>query len=160
MTIDFIEAEWIPKPRRDPCIALFGTCGGSTWRDVFISEYEAEGITYYNPVVENWTPECAAEEARHLATDDIILFPVTDETAGFGSLAEIGFAVAQILTSSRMRSGIFYVAEKCDNVDSNKVRALVRAHLSKVDHHRIRIVNNLEQMLDTSLEVFDLAAGR
>lgn len=60
-------------------IGMFGTCGGSTWREKFIEKYEEQGMNYFNPQVENWTPECAVDEARHLAEDKIILFPVTQD---------------------------------------------------------------------------------
>ena len=71
-------------------IGLFGTCGNSKWRDSFIKDYEKEGIDYYNPQVDNWKPEDAKVEAEHLANDKIILFPVTRETSGLGSLVTVG----------------------------------------------------------------------
>lgn len=41
------------------CIGLFGTCGGSIWRDKFMDKYDDENLTgepilYYNPQVEDW----------------------------------------------------------------------------------------------------------
>ena len=64
------------------CIGLFGTCGGSKWRDEFMAAYEERGINFFNPQVADWTPECAEIEADHLVNDDVILFPVTNETFG------------------------------------------------------------------------------
>ena len=61
-------------------IGLFGTCGSSTWRAPFIEAFEAEGIEYFNPQVDDWTPELASVEARHLAGDAIITMVVTGET--------------------------------------------------------------------------------
>ena len=81
------------------CIGLFGTCGNSRWRDAFIEKYKELGIAFFNPQVEDWTPDCAVEEARHLAEDRIILFPVTSETYGIGSIAETGFCVLQAIRS-------------------------------------------------------------
>lgn len=63
----------------NPIIGLFGTCGKSKWRDSFVASYTELGINFYNPLVANWTPACAVEEAEHLASDEIILFPVTAE---------------------------------------------------------------------------------
>lgn len=36
-------------------IFLGGTCNESTWRDRVIKKLK---IDYFNPVVEDWTPEC------------------------------------------------------------------------------------------------------
>ena len=74
-------------------IGLFGTCGKSTWRKPFIERFNALKIPYFNPQVENWTPECTDIEAEHLANDGVILFPITDETTATGSLAETGFSI-------------------------------------------------------------------
>ena len=43
-------------------IFLGGTCANTTWRDEFIKEIEPVGIEYFNPIVEDWTPECQAIE--------------------------------------------------------------------------------------------------
>ncbi len=36
-------------------VFLGGTCNESTWRDRVIKDLK---IDYFNPVVEDWTPEC------------------------------------------------------------------------------------------------------
>ena len=80
-------------------IGLFGTCGNSTWRDNFIALYKEKGINYFNPQLPEgtWTPECADIENQHFKKDDVILFPVTNETTAFGSLAEVGFSINTLL---------------------------------------------------------------
>ena len=40
-------------------IGLFGTCGNSNWRVPVIQKLNSLGIAVFNPVVPNWTPECA-----------------------------------------------------------------------------------------------------
>ena len=42
-------------------VFLGGTCNNSTWRNRLIDNLK---IDYFNPVVEDWTPECQAEEER------------------------------------------------------------------------------------------------
>lgn len=164
---DFYDTEWKKSKKLvDVTVALFGTCGGSKWRDPFIAMYERMGISYYNPVVPNWTPECAVAEAKALEESEIILFPVTGETYGFGSLGEIGFAVAQV-KGNRDRALIVYVDPVVSADDggiadfsgaakaSGKARALVRAHLAKVDAPNVIVVNSLEQMLNASIRLHD-----
>jgi hypothetical protein len=139
-------------------IGLFGTCGSSRWRDQFIISYDDQGIGYFNPQVEHWSPALAAVEAQHLASDDIILFPVTDETAGIGSLAEIGFALCQAATSSRYFVFLIepsvdpnLVADPVLAKESLRSRALVRAHLSRNQLPNVFVCETMQQMLDVSL---------
>jgi len=123
-------------------VGLFGTCGDSNWRDSFIKICENHiGVEYFNPVVPEWNPTFAVQEAEHLVNDDIILFPVTEETYGEGSLAETGYAISQALRSNKNRYVVVYVApqvcrelenaDKAKAVTSNKMRALVLAHLKR-----------------------------
>ena len=96
-----------PKELYDT-VGLFGTCGGSKWRDPVMKELAKKHIKYFNPVVENWTPECAKVEADNLAHDKALLFVVTNETEAYGSLAETGWA-----ENSAERSGqhVFFVID-------------------------------------------------
>ena len=64
------------------------TCNESTWRNELIPLLEEKGIEYYNPVVENWTPECQEEECRQKEICDIHLFLITKKMKGVFSIAE------------------------------------------------------------------------
>lgn len=138
-------------------IGLFGTCGASTWRKMFITVYEKIGIQFFNPQKEDWAPEDAQIEAEHLASDDIVLFPVTGDTYGSGSLAEVGFAVANAMNSNQ--KVIIFIAdsvsaELTDTIaikESMRARALVKAHLTKIKHENVIVVNSMDEMLTTSL---------
>ena len=143
-------------------IGLFGTCGNSKWREPFIREFQKRDICYYNPQVNNWTPDNETQEAWHLANDDIILFPITDETYGLGSLAETGYGILHVLQSEKERSIILYIAplpnerlKKNHEVweESRRARALVLAHLEKIKNPNIHIASSLKHMFDLSLMV-------
>lgn len=156
----------------DATVGLFGTCGGSKWRDPFIEKFKSLDIPFFNPVVPNWTKECAVEEARHLAEDEVILFPVTSETFGMGSLAETGFSVLQALKTNVRREICVYVAPKVDQVlfeqnpslarESDKARALVAAHLKEAQKTTagLWVVNSMEKMLEISGMLYSIAAIR
>jgi hypothetical protein len=149
----------------NPTIALFGTCGNSVWRNNFIKKYDQIGINYFNPLKEDWTPDDAIEEAKHLVTDDIILFPVTSETFGSASLAEIGFAVLSA-SKTKDRHIIVLIDEKvnaklmADNPqaakESNNSRAIVRAHVAKakIDADYVHLVESMEDLLYLSLTTY------
>lgn len=67
-------------------VFLGGTCNGSTWRDALIPKLR---IDYFNPVVEDWTPECQAEEVRQRQECDFVLYTITKEMKGVYSIAEV-----------------------------------------------------------------------
>jgi hypothetical protein len=146
-------------------IGLFGTCGSSTWRKPFMAEYAARGIPFFNPQVEVWVPECADQEALHLAHDAIILFPVTDETYAAGSLAETGFSIRSALRADSTRFVVVLIAPDVAPAlyeqnpqaaeDSRRARKLVQAHLAQDPSPRVFVVNDLATLLEVSLKLWD-----
>mgnify|MGYP000216873484 CR=1 FL=1 len=148
-------------------IGLFGTCGDSQWRARFMEKYNERGIAYFNPVVPDWKPENAEIEAEHLILDEIVLFPVTNETLATGSLAEVGFSILQAITSNDERFVIIYIDPKVSQElwesnpagakDSERTRALIKAHLKKQTHKypNAYVVNSLDDMLNASFLLYD-----
>jgi len=67
-------------------IFLGGTCNNSVWRDQLIPLLE---IDYFNPVVEDWTPECMVEEMKQRELCDYCLYVITPEMTGVYSIAEV-----------------------------------------------------------------------
>jgi len=65
---------------------LGGTCNGSTWRDQLIPHLQAH---YFNPVVEEWTPEDYERELEERVICDYCLYVITPLMTGFYSIAEI-----------------------------------------------------------------------
>lgn len=162
------------------CIGLFGTCGGSRWReDLFIPRYRERGIEFFNPQVEDWNPSLAEVEAEHLANDAIILFPVTNETYAFGSLAETGFSMLNAMRLDDRREFVVFIAQDIAETDpkgnvlddrldadgkpnpnsrakdSLRARALVRQHLIKLRLPNVYLVDSLEGMLDVSITLWE-----
>lgn len=145
-------------------IGMFGTCGNSTFRkDVLIPAYEKEGIEFFNPQVDDWKPELADIEAEHLATDQVVLFPVLGETYGTGSLAETGFSIAQAMKFNSSRDFIFLIEKvltpklmenEVAAKESIRARALVLAHFKQVDLPNAYIVETMEEMLELSIALY------
>jgi hypothetical protein len=67
-------------------VFLGGTCNNSTWRDDLIKMLE---IDYFNPVVDDWTPDCINIENREKERSDFLLFVITKEMTGVYSIAEV-----------------------------------------------------------------------
>ena len=67
-------------------IFLGGTCNNSTWREKLIPLLD---IDYFNPVVDDWTPDCMAEEIKQREKCDFVLYVITPEMTGVYSIAEV-----------------------------------------------------------------------
>lgn len=71
-------------------IFLGGTCNGDDWRkDYIIPILEKNNIDYFNPLVDDWTPECIEEENRQKEECDIHLYIITSNMTGVYSIAEV-----------------------------------------------------------------------
>ncbi|MDP6699584.1 MAG: nucleoside 2-deoxyribosyltransferase domain-containing protein [Candidatus Latescibacteria bacterium] len=67
-------------------VFLGGTCNDSTWRRQLISQLQ---IDYFDPVVDNWTPEAQKEEIRQRELCDFCLYVLTPLMTGVYSIAEV-----------------------------------------------------------------------
>lgn len=67
-------------------VFLGGTCNNSKWRETLIPLLECD---YFNPVVEDWTPECMDEELRQRELCDYNLYVLTPYMTGVFSIAEV-----------------------------------------------------------------------
>ena len=56
------------------------------WRDKLISLLK---IDYFNPVVDDWTPDCQDEERRQKKICDLQLYVITPKMTGTFSIAEL-----------------------------------------------------------------------
>lgn len=130
-----------------------------------MSEYKDLGIPFYNPQVDDWTPECAVEEARHLAEDEIILFPITRETYAGGSLSEVGFSILNAIRLDDRRDFVIMIEQDLDpnlndavaRKESLRARALVKEHLRKLRLKNVYIVDTLGEMLEISISLHKAA---
>lgn len=81
-------------------------------------------------------------------------------------MAETGFSIMQALKSNTNRSVVIMIDPKVNDAlqvadattakESARARALVRAHLKKVNQPGVYIVEDLETMLNVSIELYDI----
>lgn len=68
-------------------IFLGGTCNNSTWRDELMQSVQ---VDMFNPVVEDWTPECQQNEMDEKENKcNIHFYCITKEMTGVFSIAEV-----------------------------------------------------------------------
>lgn len=66
-------------------VFLGGTCAGSKWREKIIPRLNC---AFFNPVVEDWTPECQEIEEMEKNICDVHLYVITPKMKGVFSIAE------------------------------------------------------------------------
>lgn len=120
-------------------------------------------MTYFNPQVPQWDPSCAANEARHLAEDEILIYPILSETYGIASLAESGYAVAQALKPGSIRHILLFVESEVNDQlkeknpqladESRRARHLVIAHLNELKLPTVHSCQSLDEMLALSVKI-------
>ncbi len=158
-TCDILE----PSDDNQVIIGLFGTCGHSKWRDEFVKAYDEAGIAYFNPNTENWTKACAEHEAFHLKRDNIILLPLTNETFGSASVAEVAIACSR---AQEMNNYVILMMEEIHQTlkdehprffkEANNARNIVLGHLKMATSPNVFVVDNLQQMLAVSLKLHQI----
>ncbi len=101
------------KEKKKKCF-LGGTCAESTWREELI---EMLTIDYFNPVVDDWTPECQEEEVRQRQSCDFVLYVISSEMEGV-------YSIAEVVDDSNKRSAktVFCVLE--DGFKDNQIKSL------------------------------------
>lgn len=70
-------------------VFLGGTCNESKWRDEMGLHLSDDGLGFFNPVVEDWTPDCMEEEIRQRKECDFCLYTITPRMMGVYSIAEV-----------------------------------------------------------------------
>jgi len=132
-------------------IGLFGTVGGATWRNAVMARLDAEGIAYFNPVVPEWTPAFAQTEARHMATDRVILLVITGEQESYGSLAETGWAALSAAQNGQTFLLVIQDHQSDSKLAANRARVLVRAHAEKAG---VKGYDDVDTAVTDAIQVF------
>jgi hypothetical protein len=120
-----------------PKVFLGGTCNNSQWRDNLILTLN---IDYFNPVVDDWTPECQQREVKERETADYVLYTVTKEMAGVYSIAE---AVDD--SNKRPEKTVFCVLK--DGFDEGQLRSL-DAVAQMVQRNGGKVFDNLKEVAE------------
>lgn len=69
-------------------VFLGGTCNGSKWRSE-LTELFSNSVSYFNPVVPDWTPEDQERELKERCECDYVLYVITPDMTGVYSVAEV-----------------------------------------------------------------------
>lgn len=122
-------------------VFLGGTCGSSTWRNKLISQLN-DNIEAFNPIVENWTPECQKLEDYHKSHDDINLFVITPETNSPYSLFEIGAEA----TKNPKRTIVCFLDNENGTTFDGQQAKVVKKITKDLKQMCVSVYNNLDEL--------------
>jgi len=143
-------------------VFLMGTIGGAwsdpnrdCWREHVIQpELDELGVTYYNPVMEDWSEENAREEAEAIKNAETIVLVITENHASIGSLAESGWAVLSAI--ERDQTIIVYIENASDNPDSLRARKIVLSQATTLapSIDEFILVDDMDGVIETLRQVY------
>ncbi len=125
-------------------VFLGGTCNESQWRQRVIEQLK---IDYFNPVVDDWTEECMAEEVQQRELCDIVLYVITPLMTGT-------YAIAEVVDDSNKRPGktVFCFLESDTGAEGEQikftggqVRSLTQVG-KMVERNGAKVCGSLEQV--------------
>lgn len=116
---------------------LGGTCNESTWREELIERLN-EKVEYFNPVVDDWTPECQIKEDKVRDEGRYVLFVITSQMTGVFSIAEVVDC-----SNKRPESTLFCVLP--DGFNEGELRSL-KATENMLKRNGAKVFETLEEI--------------
>eukprot|EP00937_MAST-01D_sp_MAST-1D-sp2_P004374 g4374.t1 len=150
-------------------VFLGGSCNPTTWRkDIAIPALEAAGITYYNPQVDDWTPELAEIEARQKERSAALLFVIDSQTRAIASILEateyicrgriVVLAIEDVQPGAPMQDGSAVLTiDDSQRKDLNRGRAYLR---EAADRHGVTYYASVQRAVDEVCHLFYRGAGQ
>ncbi|GAB5358334.1 hypothetical protein AAMO2058_000448500 [Amorphochlora amoebiformis] len=113
-------------------VFLGGSCNPTTWRaDIVIPKLERHGIPYYNPQVDEWTPELVPIEAKAKDEAGLLFFVIDGATNAVASMMEVveyassGRQIVCVIRDIEENSKLGKLIGKTTLKDLNRGRAYV-----------------------------------
>ena len=102
-------------------VFLGGTCT-SNWRNKLLTKLDESGIMYFNPVVDDWTPECIeVEDDEKNNKCNIHLYYIDSSMSGVYSIAELVKSCYDTILKSNVDLVLFVV--NSDGFSDSQIRS-------------------------------------
>ncbi len=142
-------------------VFLGGTCNDSTWRNELIPLLEANGIDYFNPLVDDWTPECKDnEDFEKYVNCNTHLYVITPKQIGFYSFAEIIDSAAlgyNVIFAYLIHDGYHFIFNESQIKSLEAIGGLLMNHETEeayIDYDHFADINvALDDLLDILLHI-------
>ena len=132
---------------------LGGTCAETTWRDELIPLLDARGVDYFNPVVEDWTPEDQArEEDEKNNKCNTHIYVITAEMQGVYSIAEVIQSAHLANTYGTSVDKVIFAILNSPDWDPKQIKSLQATQDMVVNIARenavVGFVDDMEELID------------
>ena len=159
------------------CIGLFGTCGGSNWRDAYLLWSKFVGVDIFDPqnlpsLPPSRQDRCAAvieNEIQHLNSDPILMFKITGKPTSLINLQEILVKIQNptqfvVILIENLLGVTYkdYQGDQNDNLSEDAVRFWAHEILSDINSPMVTLVESDEEaqrVLSSAADYFK-ASGR
>ena len=139
-------------------VFLGGSCNPTVWRKQKAMPYlDKRGISYYNPQVDDWSPELITIENYHKNTASVLLFVIDNLTRGVASCTEAAYYIGKgrkvvIVINKFITDTTLFVdtTTTTTNIQTNEYNDLNRGREYVVDickQNNIYVHNDLETAL-------------
>lgn len=118
-------------------VFLGGTCNGSTWRDELLLTLDTD---FFNPVVEDWTPECMQEELLQREQCSHCLYVITSDMTGV-------YSIAEVVDDSNKRPEKTILCVLTDGFSRGQVKSLMQVE-KMVHNNGARVFANLDMVAE------------
>lgn len=116
---------------------LGGTCNKSTWREELIAKL-SDKVEIFNPVVDDWTPECELREKKAREEAKYVLFVITSQMTGV-------FSIAEVVDSSNKRPERTIFCVILDGFEEGQVKSL-KAVSKMVEKNGAKVFKSIEEV--------------
>ncbi len=130
-------------------VFLGGTCAESKWREAIMPQLKCD---YFNPVVDDWTPECQKIEEDEKKICDYHLYVITPKMKGMFSIAEA------VNDSKELRQGccVFCVTKEEDDRDwDESERRSLNAVSNMIANNGGVVFNNLDEVVKYLNDIYE-----
>ena len=132
---------------------LGGTCAETTWRDELMPLLDQKEIDYFNPVVDNWTPECIEiEEHQKNVECNVHMYCITPDMQGVYSIAEIVHSAHLANMYGTSVDKIIFVVLKDDRWEKSQIKSLTATMelVKKIARENavVGYVSNMKKLID------------
>ena len=125
-------------------VFLGGTTNNSNWRDRLEILLKERGITFFNPVVDDWNDDAYELELRHREESKFVLYVITPKMLG-------SYAIAEVVVDSNKRPNktIFMILDKDDSkVFNERVRKALDKVSQMIKDNGSFVVKTFEEIVD------------
>ena len=139
-------------------VFLGGSCNPTTWRaDTAIPALVKGECTYYNPQVDEWTPDLIHIESMAKASAAVLVFVIDDQTRALASMLEVSECIAsgrtvllcvKLVEAGAVMQGV--PVEPAEVKDLNRARQYL---MECAERHNVRVFKHERELMEECVKV-------